>query len=56
MNGATYSSIRREGIGTCTVVQGKGGGGSDRETGTTSIDEGPRASTKVSIVGLKEFG
>ena len=48
-----YSSVRREGSGTRTIVRGKGGGGAERD-GHQEIDEGPRVSTNV--VGIKDRG
>ena len=46
-NICSYSSVRRESVGTSTVVRGKGeGGGADRETGTARNEEGNRASTR----------
>ena len=51
-----YSSVRREGSGTCTVVRGKGEGwgGEERDRHHEKFDEGPRVSTKA--VGLKDRG
>ena len=48
-----YSPVSSGGIGTSTVIRGRGeGGGGERETGTTNINEGSRVSTKV--VRLKD--
>ena len=51
-----YSPVSREGIGTSTVVRGKGvgwrGAGGQRETGTTNIDEEKIVLTD--IVGIKD--